>query len=373
MNKSIIVKLTDVCKDIFAGGDVPKDNYSSKPNDIYCIPIYTNGEQNAGLYGFTTKARVFEPSLTVSARGTIGFTAIRTTPFFPAIRLITLTPNEKIDIKYLFYVTQNYKFENGGTSIPQLTVPMLKSYTFPLPSLEIQKQIAATLDKVTRTIDLCNAILEKLDLLVKARFVEMFGDPVTNDMNWQTHSVEEVCSDIYGGGTPSKAHPEYYENGNIPWVSSKDMKADIITESQIYINQLGVENSTTKMVPVNSVIMVIRSGILKHTLPVAINAVPITVNQDLKVFIPDDCILALFLSTLFKMLEKDILSGVRAVTADNIEFNSLKQRQIIVPPIELQTQFAAFVEQTDKSKLAVKKVLEKAETLKKALMQEYFG
>jgi type I restriction enzyme S subunit len=201
----------------------------------------------------------------------------------------------------------------------------------------------------------------------------MFGEPVHNTKNWKTKTVEAVCSDIYGGGTPLKSHPEYYENGDIPWVSSKDMKTDVIYDSQIRINQLGVDNSTAKLVPVNSVIMVIRSGILKHTLPVAINAVPITVNQDLKVFIPSSEIKAIFLSCLFKMLEKDILSGVRAVTADNIEFNSLKQREIILPPIDLQQQFAAFVEQTYKSKSAVKQVLEKAETLKKALMQEYFG
>ena len=127
------------------------------------------------------------------------------------------------------------------------------------------------------------------------------------------------------------------------------------------------------MVPINSVIMVIRSGILKHTLPVAINAVPITVNQDLKVFIPSKRILSTFLMYQFKMLEKDILSGVRAVTADNIEFDSLKKREIIVPPMELQEQFAAFVEQTDKSKLAIQQSLDKLELLKKSLMQEYFG
>ena len=75
----------------------------------------------------------------------------------------------------------------------------------------------------------------------------------------------------------------------------------------------------------------------------------------------------------FKMLEKDILSGVRAVTADNIEFDSLKKREIIVPPIDLQEQFATFVEQTDKSKLAIQESLAELETLKKALMQTYFG
>ena len=200
----------------------------------------------------------------------------------------------------------------------------------------------------------------------------MFGDPIHNEKGWSTDSVEAVCKEIFGGGTPSKSHPEYYENGDIPWVSSKDMKTDVLTESQIYINQKGVDNSTARMVPVNSVIMVIRSGILKHTLPVAINAVPITVNQDLKVFIPGEAMLTRFMAVQFKMQETDILSGVRAVTADNIEFNSLKQRTMIVPPMELQKEYVDFLEQIDKSKVAVQKALEETQMLFDSLMQEYF-
>ena len=80
----------------------------------------------------------------------------------------------------------------------------------------------------------------------------------------------------------------------------------------------------------------------------------------------------LAISSLY-LLESDILSGVRAVTADNIEFNSLKERKIIIPPIELQNQFAAFVEQVDKSKFEIQQSLEKLEILKKSLMQKYFG
>lgn len=151
------------------------------------------------------------------------------------------------------------------------------------------------------------------------------------------------------------------------------MKTDVLYDSQIHINQLGVNNSTAKIVPENSVIMVIRSGILKHTLPVAINAIPITVNQDLKVFIPNKNILTRFLAIQLKLHEKDILSGVRAVTADNIEFNSLKQRKIIVPPLEIQQQFLDFIEQIDKSKSTVQKRLNKLQTLQKSLMQQYFG
>ena len=150
---------------------------------------------------------------------------------------------------------------------------------------------------------------------------------------------------------------EYYKDGDIPWVSAKDMKTDVLKDSQIKINQLGVDNSTARLVPVNSVIMVIRSGILKHTLPVAVNKVPITVNQDLKVFIPGERILTRFLAVQFKMQEKDILSGVRAVTADNIEFNSLKQRRMIVPPIDLQQKYLMFLERIDKSKFVIHKFL----------------
>ena len=95
---------------------------------------------------------------------------------------------------------------------------------------------------------------------------------------------------------------------------------------------------------------------LKHTLPVAVNKVPITVNQDLKVFIGEKNF-ERFLAVQFKMQEKDILSGVRAVTADNIEFNSLKQRRMIVPPIDLQQKYLMFLERIDKSKFVIHKFL----------------
>ena len=292
-----------------------------------------------------------------------------------------LRPNsDMVTSEWLYYLTSWTEFRKNAESnmtgsAGQKRVPksFLEQYEINLPSIEEQGRITNQLDVLVHLISLRKEQLAKLDELVKARFVEMFGDPVYNPNRWKTETVESVCKEIYGGGTPSKSHPEYYENGDIPWVSSKDMKTDILSDSQIYINQLGVDNSTAKMVPVNSVVMVIRSGILKHTLPVAINIVPITVNQDLKVFIPGADILPLFMMFQFKMLEKDILSGVRAVTADNIEFNTLKQREIMIPPLDIQHEFAAFVEQTNKTKLTIQASLDKLEVMKKALMQEYFG
>ena len=214
--------------------------------------------------------------------------------------------------------------------------------------------------------------LQSLDDLIKARFVEMFGNPLKNDKGWKTVAISDACQRIFGGGTPSKSHPEYFE-GTIPWISPKDMKSDVISDSIDHITEEAIKNSTTNIVPSGSVLMVIRSGILKHSLPVAINSVPVTINQDMKAFIPGKGITACFLRNYFIAIEPDVLSGVRGVTADNIDFKSFQQRQMIIPPIALQNEYYSFCNQIDKSKFAVQKALDKAQLLFDSLMQQYFG
>ena len=273
--------------------------------------------------------------------------------------LAAITVEDDIDRNYIYYFlkAKNSELINQGTgsTFKAIGRPVLEMLKVPAISEKQKILIIKSIDFLVDIIKLRKKELILLDELIKARFIEMFGEPVNNDKGWVKDSVERLCREIYGGGTPSKSHPEYYEGGEIPWITSKDMKTDILIDSQIHINEDGVENSTARIVPKNSVIMVIRSGILKHTLPIAINAVPITVNQDLKVFIPGNRIVTKFLAYQFKMMERNILSGVRAVTADNIEFDALKRRELIVPPIELQQEFADFVQQVDKSRFDIKK------------------
>lgn len=284
--------------------------------------------------------------------------------------------NDQIEKDYLYYYLLSLKQTvNGigrGVAQNNINMTILKNFEIPLPPMEEQRKIAAVLDKVSDLIAKRRQQMEKLDLLIKARFVEMFGDPVSNPKQWEMQSLSNVCKDIYGGGTPSKSHPEYFE-GSIPWVSPKDMKSNIITDSIDHITEEAVKNSSAKIVPKDAVLMVIRSGILKHTLPVAIAAVELTVNQDMKVFIAGQNITSKFLMYYFKAIEMDVLSGVRGVTADNIDFKEFQKRLVIVPPIELQQLFSDFVERTEKTKTNIKKSLTKLEILKKALMQEYCG
>ena len=385
-----MARLGDVCTKITDGSHnppqgIPHSEYlmlSSK--NIYDDEITLDDPRflSAENYAIENKrTQISTGDILLTIVGTVGRAAVvsnSTKNICLQRSVAVIKPNSSlIDSRFLMYQLQSMRThleqEARGVAQKGIYLKQVENLQVKIPSMDEQFLVVKKLDKVGELITLRKEQLVKLDQLVKSRFIELFGDSVTNSMGWDTDTVIGVCDDIYGGGTPSKSHPEYYENGDIPWVSSKDMKTDVLYDSQIKINQLGVYNSTAKMVPINSVIMVIRSGILKHTLPVAVNAVPITVNQDLKVFIPSNRILSIFLMHQFKMLEKDILSGVRAVTADNIEFDSLKKREIIVPPMELQEQFAAFVEQTDKSKLAIQQSLDKLELLKKSLMQEYFG
>lgn len=139
--------LTAVCEAIFAGGDVPKGNSSKTETDKYRIPIFTNGEKNKGLYGYTNTARVTEPSLTISARGTIGYSEIRNESYYPAIRLIVVIPKKEIlDLSFLYYAIESTDIGHSGTSIPQLTVPMVSGFTIPVPPMAVQQTIVERID-----------------------------------------------------------------------------------------------------------------------------------------------------------------------------------------------------------------------------------
>jgi type I restriction enzyme, S subunit len=159
------IKLKEICDKLFAGGDIPKNNFSKIRTEKYNTPIFANGFKDKGLYGYTNLKKVTEPSITISARGTIGYAEIRKEAFYPIVRLIVITPNVKIiDLSFLYYMTHNFKFSNTGTSIPQLTIPMIESINIPTPSLQEQKTIVKKLNTLsTETKKLESIYKQKLE------------------------------------------------------------------------------------------------------------------------------------------------------------------------------------------------------------------
>ena len=164
-------KLGDVCEKLFAGGDVPKNNFSKTKTDKFNIPIFSNGIKDNGLYGFTNIKKVNKPSITISARGTIGYSVLRKETFYPIIRLIVLSPKEKLlDLFFLKYVLNNISFLNSGTAIPQLTVPMIKEYQITFPPLAEQKQITERLDYLSqKTTALQETYCKKIQNLIELK------------------------------------------------------------------------------------------------------------------------------------------------------------------------------------------------------------
>lgn len=364
-----LVNICDVCNEIFAGGDAPKGRISQKRTKDYSVPIYSNGEENSGLYGFTDIARVSEPSITVSARGTIGYTAIRTEPFVPIVRLITLVPSQDdIDIKYLYYAVQNYKFSGTGTSIPQLTVPMLKQYSFPLPDKGVQQSIVRVLDKVSDMISLRKQQLTKLDELVKSRFIELFDD------NVPTAKLGDVCQMINGDrGKNYPSGDDFVENG-VPFVNAghlQNRKVDFCDMN--YITEEKFNLLSQGKMQEGDILYCLRGSLGKHGLvdfergAVASSLVILRCNQEQ--VLPQFLLYALETPEI----ELQLKAANNGSSQPNLSAASVKAYDIKLPTIAQQKHFVSFVEQTDKSKLAIQQSLDKLELLKKALMQEYFG
>jgi type I restriction enzyme S subunit len=133
-----VTKIGEVAT-VKAGGDKP-DSYTLEKTEINNVPIYSNGITNDGLYGYTSKSIISEQSVTISARGTIGFCVLRNKPFVPIIRLIALIPNLKGSAKYFYEALKNFIFENSGSVQQQLTVPQVTGIKILYPNEEILKK-----------------------------------------------------------------------------------------------------------------------------------------------------------------------------------------------------------------------------------------
>lgn len=170
-----MVKVGDVCAELFAGGDVPKD-YSKEKTAAFNVPIFTNGLGSKSLYGFTDKARVTAASVTISARGTIGYPELRIDPFYPAIRLIVAVPNtEVVDVRFFKYVLGTKEISRTGNSIPQLTVPMVKEELIQLPPIEEQKRLARMLDEEAELVMANNELIKKYEQKIKHKTAEVWS------------------------------------------------------------------------------------------------------------------------------------------------------------------------------------------------------
>ena len=244
-----------------------------------------------------------------------------------------------------------YKAKLRGSTARRrsLPTPTLLELDVPLPDIEQQRLALATIHHAKNALDSRQAQLTKLDELVKARFVEMFGNAETTSQA-QTKRLEECCISISGGNTPSMQHPEYY-GGKIPFIKSGDVKSDHISVSSLTLTQIALNETTVKMLPKGTLIVVIRSAALLKEFRIGILDVDAVINQDLKALQTSDDVLPVYLMWAIKMKSQVLLSRVQTMLTSHIRMEDLLDLKVQIPHLSLQNQFANFVAEINKSKL----------------------
>ena len=289
-------------------------------------------------------------------------------PFFigaDGVKILRPT-NVKDNPKYLYYALQAAKIPNLGYS---RHFKVVKELEIRMYSRDKQDEIVRVLEKIDYLIEQRHAETTYLDQLVKSRFIELFGDyDLTHPQeSWVT--IKEIGT-VVGGATPKTDHDEYW-GGSYRWITPAELDADsgYIYDSVRKLTKAGVESCSLQEMPVGTVILSSRAPIGK----VAIAGNTFYCNQGFKNIICKEGITPRYLYTVLLLNVEYLNSLGRGATFKEISKGIVESIRIPVPSMELQQQFAAFVEQTDKSKLAVQKGLQELEILKKSLMQQYFG
>jgi len=173
------------------------------------------------------------------------------------------------------------------------------------------------------------------------------AEPTILPAGWAWAQLGQLGSSV-GGGTPSKSVPAYWANGSMLWVSPKDMKAEVITDTEDHITEAAVASSATKFVPPGSVLMVMRSGILRHTFPVAVNADRVTVNQDLRALTPTAGINPSYIAHYLRAIQRQVLKrqvlnrcSKDGTTVQSIEASRLERIPVPVAPMREQRRIVA--------------------------------
>ena len=329
-----------------------------------------------------SKSRIVgENAIFVTCIGSIGKIGIATKGEFALNQQINaIIPNSKVFPKYLAYVLLNAK--------PRLTVmanapvvPIINKSQFGDFQIDIsenyeeQKRISAILDSIESIITQQNQALYLLDKLVKSRFVEMFGDPEDSTAKWNRTNFASVCLDMHQGINTVADKIEYVDSG-FPILQSKNITSGFLNLEDVrYVKESDYEYYRNKYNPQPNDLLVCNIGTIGKSLIVenemefliAWNLFLIKLNKEL--------VNPIFIKVFIELLNQQNYFE-KYMTGGTVKFVNKKTIGNIstpLPPLELQEQFSAFVAEVDKSKLAVKQSLEKLETLKKSLMQQYFG
>ena len=379
-------KLGDICE--IVSGSTPKTEIEEYWNgDIKWITPAELDDESYIVYDTTRKITELavkktglssfpEGTVILSSRAPIGKVAIAGCEMYCNQGFKNLICSEKIYNRYLFWFLKgNTEYLNSfgrGATFKEISKKIVSDIEINVPEMNLQKKAVLNLERLSKIIILRKSEIDKLDALIRARFVEMFGDPSVNNKRWQRGVINEIGSCI-AGATPSTKVDEYWNNGTIPWVSSGEVNKGRIDRTDNFITHLGYDKTSTKLVPPKTVVLAM-AGQGRTRGMAAITEIELCTNQSICSIVNNEKIDAEYLLYFLKLQYNELRrASTNTDGRGGLNLKIIGNYPIIIPPVGLQKRFANFVEQVNKSKVEVQKALDKAQLLFDSLMQKYFG
>ena len=389
-----MARLGDICK-FQSGGTPSKSNPDFFGGNIpWITTVALNGsiiDSTNAVDWITDKAIqesaakiVPQNSIMVGTRVGIGKVAINAVPMSTSQDIISLLDIDTASwdkgflCKFIIGKNDFLLSQARGATIRGIKIDTLSNLQVPDIPLEEQRRIAATLDKVSDLIAKRREQLDKLDELVKARFLEMFGDPEWNSNKIQTSPMTDLCEIIDGDrGKNYPKQEEFLDNGYCLFLNAKNVTSSgFAFDECMYITEEKDKSLRKGKLSRGDIVLTTRGTI--GNLAFYDNTVPfenVRINSGMVILrLNHEFIIERFFIEQFKLQLSSIKEKIANGSAQpQLPISTMSKIQIIVPPIEQQKEFALLAGQTDKSKLTIQQSLDKLEVLKKALMQQYFG
>ena len=264
---------------------------------------------------------------------------------------------------------ETLKMQSKTTGLHNLDMKAYMRLPIPVLSLEEQERIVAELDLLSGILDKQRALLKELDTLAQSIFYDMFGNPVDNERGWDAYRLGDVLKTT-SGGTPSKGHPEYYDGGTIPWVNSGDLHQMFIYDVPKFITQAGVNNSSAKLFPIDTVLVAMYGATVGET---SILKIESTTNQAVCGIFPNIHYLPVFLYSVLKNSQSYFIERASGGAQPNISQGIIKDFRLISPSMDVQRVFAEKIEAIEHQKTMINQSIMETQKLYDYTMDKYFG
>lgn len=279
----------------------------------------------------------------------------------------------KIEPNLLPFIVQNEQFfehavqGSAGSLSPRVKWEHLASYEIELPTMEKQRVLADKLWTAYRLKESYKKLLAATDEMVKSQFIEMFGSVDDNPKSYDIKKVGDFA-ECFAGATPSTKISSYWDNGNIPWMSSGEVHKARVQDTDAKITQQGYDGCSTKMVPIHSIVIAL-AGQGKTRGTVAINDIELCTNQSLCAIVPNEEVNYEYLFHNLRGRYKELRSMSGDVDGrGGLNLKHIQSIKVIVPPMSEQMKFVSIARQADKSKFELRKSTEAIDRVIKSLI-----